>query len=478
MKKWLAALMALVMITGCVPGSAASYTVDEKFLGQAQNQALTGEIGFLVTGDSSAAMDSALFETLGHMLPETEMTFGITLYPKAPRGGYVTRKGADGSEKTVQLLFDDQTLAFGGDAIAAENTYYIMNTGVPAADENRVPGMADILQMIEGAEESWKERAQDSLGYYQAMLSIWMNEYAGATMGKADDVLYSELSCTIPAAAVKEQVKTMLHAFYTDQQTLQLLMEVMKGTGAEIYLNPAMESVFCMLVDEVQLTGDLTVVRRFDSQGALLLDKFSLPLNPMELPFFPGVKWQRISLEMTGRGDFSFTLEGTAGENVHFSLNKPTEGMVSGRLVLDLPGEDGGLQHTGYTYEGTWQAMEETYTLQTDLCERLMQGTLTLTPDEKTEAPRQQMTLDVRFTTSSGKRDPSFVEANLVWADLEGDATIAVVLTAKTAKPFDVQNLDAIENKVPFQALTEDEQTAVLQQIMFMALDQAALLPE
>ena len=31
MKKWLAALMALVMITGCVPGSAASYTVDENF---------------------------------------------------------------------------------------------------------------------------------------------------------------------------------------------------------------------------------------------------------------------------------------------------------------------------------------------------------------------------------------------------------------------------------------------------------------
>ena len=53
-----------------------------------------------------------------------------------------------------------------------------------------------------------------------------------------------------------------------------------------------------------------------------------------------------------------------------------------------------------------------------------------------------------------------------------------MVLTAKTAKPFDVQNLDAIENKVPFQALPEDEQTAVLQLIMFMALDQAVLLPE
>lgn len=478
MRKWMTALMALMLLIGCTPFPAAAYTVDEKFMGQVQNQAVTGEIGFLVTGDMTAAMDSAFFATLKEMLPETEMTFGITLYPKSPRGGYVTRKGADGSEKTVQFLFDETALALGGNAIAGADTFYVLDAQKPAADENRVPGIMDILQMIDGADEAWKKRAQDSLGYYQTMISVWMNDYAGAAMGKEGDVLYSELSCTIPAAAVKEQVKVMLHAFYADQQTLQLLGEVLGGTGAEIYLNPAMESVFCMLVDDVQLTGDVTVVRRFDSQGALLLDSISLPIIPMELPLFPGVEWQRVSLETTGNGEIAFTLEGTKGEMVHFSLTRPAEGKAAGALVLDLPDEEGAMLHTGYTYEGTWQAMEETYTLQTDLCERLMQGTLTLMPDEKTAAPRQQLTLDVRFTTTSGKRDPSYVEANLVWTDLEGDATIAAVMTAKTAKPFAVQTTEEIENKVPFHTLTEEEKVAVLLQVLLLPIDQAAALPE
>lgn len=478
MRKWMTALLTLVLLMGSVPVGAAGYTVDEKFLGQVQNQAVTGEIGFLVTGDTTAAMDSTFFALLKELLPETEITFGVTLYPKSPRGGYVKYKGADGQEKEVQFLLDDETLTLGGNALADENTFYVLEGQLSAADENQVPGIREILQMIENADDAWKERAQESLDYYQAMLSIWMNEYAGAAMGKEGDILYSQLSCTIPAAAVKEQVKVMLHEFYNDEQTLQLMMEVLGGTGAEIYLNPAMESVFCMMVDEAQLTGDVKVVRRFDSQGALLMDSFSLPLSAMELPLFPGVKWQRVSLEVTEKGEITFTLEGVEGENIHFSLAKPAGDKVTGQLAVDIMDEDGVMQHTGYAYEGSWQAMEETYTLQTDLCERLMQGTLTLTPDEKTEAPRQQLTLDVRFTTSSGKRDPAYLEANLVWTDLDGDAAMAAVLTAKTAMPFEVLSVDEIENKVSFNTLTQEEQAAVLQQILLLPLNQAVTLPE
>ena len=136
------------------------------------------------------------------------------------------------------------------------------------------------------------------------------------------------------------------------------------------------------------------------------------------------------------------------------------------------------MTHEGYAFSWVWQAMDETYTLQTDLCERLMQGTLTLTPDEKTDAPSQKISLDVRFTTTSGKRDPSYVEANLVWTDLQGDATMAVVLTAKTAKPFDMPALDSIENMLPFGTLSQEERATVLQQLVILPMDQAVTLPE
>ena len=477
MKKWIAMLMVLVLLMGCVPVLAATYTVDEKFWGQVQNQAVTGEIGFLVTGDTTTAMEDNLFQTMKQVLPQTDMTFGVTLYPKAPTGGYVRVKGADGSEKEVKFLLGDGVFALGGAAVAPENTFYLMDGATLWQDDDQLPGIFDILRMMESADEGWKERAGQCLTPYETMISVWMGDYAGATMGREGDVLYSELSCTIPAQAVKEQIKVMLHAFYTDTDTLALLAELLEGTGGEIYLNPAMESIFCMLVDSAKLTGDVQVVRRFDSQGALLQDSISLPLNDVELSCFPGVKWQKITLDMAG-GDLTFSLQGAGQEQVQFAWNQQDENNFSGQFVLELPDEEGKMTHEGYAFSWVWQAMDETYTLQTDLCERLMQGTLTLTPDEKTDAPSQKISLDVRFTTTSGKRDPSYVEANLVWTDLQGDATMAVVLTAKTAKPFDMPALDSIENMLPFGTLSQEERATVLQQLVILPMDQAVTLPE
>lgn len=477
MRKWMAVLTALVLFMGCTAADAAAYTVDEKFWGQAENQAVTGVLGFSVMGDATAE-NAAWFQTMKQVLPETEINFMVTLYSKQPRGAVIQIAAADGSEKNVEILFDDEKLAIGSDALAGEGVYYLLDEQALKPDDSRIPGILDVLRLLETADEEWQTRAQVQLGYYQTLLSVWMNDYAGAAMGRADDVLYSELSCTIPADAVKEQVKNMLHTFYQDTQTLQLLGEVLNGTGGEIYLNPAMESVFAALVDSTVLTGDLQVLRRFDSHGALLLDSISLPLSDVELPVFPGVKWQRVSLEMSGQGDFSFSLLGAKEEKVHFSLNKQEEGKASGQAVMDMPGEDGVMQHTGYAYEWNWQAMEETYTLQTDLCERLMQGTLILMPDENTAAPGQKISLDVRFTSQSRSRSPAKLEANLVWEDVQGDAKLAVILTAQTSAPVSVKDIKELENTVLFHTLPADEREAMLKTLLLLPMDQAVTLPE
>lgn len=471
MKKGIAAWMVLVLLMGCtVP--AAAYTVDEKFWGQAENQAVTGTLGFSVTGDA-AAMDEVVFQLLKQVLPETEISFFVTLYRKQPRGAIVKIAGADGSEKTVEALFDDETLAIGSDAIGEAGTYYLLEKQTLGKGDGGVPGIFDVLRLLDTADEAWKEKAQEQLGYYQALLSVWMNDYAGATMGREGDALYSELSCTIPAAAVKEQVKAMLHAFYADEQTLALLWEVLEGTGAEIYLNPAMESVFCAMVDGTKLAGDLQVVRRFDNHGALLKDSISLPLGEVKTSLYADVMWQRISLDMTGRGDIAFTLDGTAGEKVHFSMNKLEDGSVSGQIVKDLPQE-----HTGYAYEWKWQAMEETYTLQTDLCERLMQGALNLMPDEKTDAPKQQVTLDVRFTSQSRSRSPARMEADLVWREVQGGATVSVIVNAQTSAPGDVKDVNELDNTVLFHTLAAEEKEAWLTALLLLPFNQAVTLPE
>lgn len=477
MKKWMTVLMAFVLLMGCAASPASAYTVDEKFWGQAENQAVTGMVGFSVMGDTSS-LDDALFQTMKQVLPDTEISFFFSMYSKQPRGGIWNVKGADGSEKTVEVLFDDEKAAVGGNALTQEGVFYLLENPASAQSNAYTPGIREILQLMEKADDGWKERAQEYLGRYQAILSVWMNDYAGATMGQEGDVLYSELACTIPAQALKEQIKAMLRTFYADDQALALLMEVLGGTGAEIYLNPAMESVFGDLVDGTELQGELQVVRRFDSHGALMLDSISLPLSQLELPFFPGVMWQQVYLEMTGSGDLSFSLEGTGEERVHFSLNHMPDGRANGRVSLDLPGEDGALQHTGYGYEWTWQAEEETFTLQTDLCERLMQGSLTLTPDDQTLAPAQQITLDARFTSQSRSRAPARLEASLVWQEVQGEATVALILTAQTSTPVDVNDINELENTVSFHELPAEEKAALVSSLLLLPLNQAVVLPE
>ena len=71
------------------------------------------------------------------------------------------------------------------------------------------PGIFELLEMMDNADEAWKEKAKERLAVYETMLSVWMNDYAGTAMGREKDVLYSELKCTIPAEAVKAEIKTL-----------------------------------------------------------------------------------------------------------------------------------------------------------------------------------------------------------------------------------------------------------------------------
>lgn len=477
MKKARTALITLMIVACCMPAFAASYTLEEKFVGQIGNAALTGEVTFSVTGEEAAA-ENSVYPQLGQVLPGTKISFALTASSKYPKGGWVKVNGADGSEKEVKFLYDDASFALGGTAIAEDGVYYRMDGHTLfLRDENQVPGIFELLEMMDNADEAWKEKAKERLAVYETMLSVWMNDYAGTAMGREKDVLYSELNCTIPVQAMKSQIKTMLKVFYTDAQTLDLLHEVLDGTGGEIYLNPAMESVFGALADSVQLTGDIQVVRRFDSRGQLMLDSVSLPLDGMEISLFPQVKWNGIRLDVTDNG-FAFGLVGAGEENVQFSLEKQTEENCTGRIVTDLPAEDGKLQHKGYDFSWTWQKEEETYSLQQDQSERLMHGMLILTPDEKTEEAEQQISLEVRFTSKSGRGTPTHLEANLVWAAKEGDPSVTMQLKAKTANAFDVEDIRTLENTVAWDTLPKAERDAILLQVLLLPVNQAVALPE
>ncbi len=281
MKRWMAFVLAAALTALSLPALAASYTVDEKFWGQAGNMAVLGTATFSVSGEETRAMDAETFRLLKSTLPRTVITFSNSSFPDVGTGGKAVIETGDGSEKTLQFITEGKKLALGGDAVSGDGTFYLLETDAAQllsllrTDESNLPGLTEILQMFDAAGEEWKAKAQERLSLYETRLSMWMNDYAGTAMGQEDGVLYSELNCILPAAAVKEQMLSLLHIFYADGETLALLGEVLGGTEAEMYLNPAMESVFADLVQALPLEGEIDVIRRFDSKGQLVLDSIS-----------------------------------------------------------------------------------------------------------------------------------------------------------------------------------------------------------
>lgn len=496
MKKAAAIILALML--GIMAGSAQaiSYTVDEKFWGQAEQVAVKGTVSFSVTGDETAALSAEEFQLLKQTLPGTILSFAHGMFYGV--GGHVVVETADGAEKKLEYLKEEGTLAFGGDLVAHDGTWYTLEEealsflSLFGEGESDVPGILDIMQWLEAADEEWQAKAGEKLAQYETRLSMWMNNYAGTAMGQEDGLLYSELNCRIPAEAVKAQILEMLHVFYADGETLSLLGEVLDGTGGEIYLNPAMESVLCDLVSALPMAGEIEVIRRFDSKGQLVLDSIRMPLPPlgnlralgewmpgkMESPLFPLEKWTEGSLTVTGRGDLSLSLENDRAEQMLFSANRKENNTYTGQLVMDTLNEDGGMDHVGYAFEYTWQAMDETYSLQTDICERLMQGAITLTPDGQTKGPAQRITLDMTYTTTSEVRSPAYLEAVLVWRDMETEAAIALACNVQTANPFEVGTLAELENVLPLEQLPLEERRQVMETVLFAPLNQAVTMPE
>ncbi len=461
MKKVMAILMALVLLLGCSAAYAQTPNVKEKFWGQAELNAVKGTVSFAVNGERMEWLADDIFQRMKDVLPGLEIGFGHSLYQRQYTGGYVEFPDGDGGNNTIHYAYDDQVIALGGDAVSDDDTWYLLENDLSkiaalfsTSKENALPGIQEILRAMDEMDDSWKMNAAERLSVYETALSIWMNQYAAMGINGEGQ---SELSCAIPIDAVKSEIKGLLSMLYDDEETLQVLSYVLEPIGAGIYLNPAMESAFCMLVDQLAFQGEVKVVRRYDEKGQLVLDRLSLPLPPFG-------DWQGVEVEVTGKGDVAFTLTGREQQKVSFTATANQNG-YAGVIQVDAV-RDGGQKHWGFEYTASWQEMEETYSLQTDKLEMLQQGILTLKPDEQTTLPAQSITLDVAYSCNSEPRSATNVKVDLVWKDMGTDASLAVMVQGKTASPFQVEDVNGLGKTVYFTNLPAEQRQSLMGNIL------------
>ena len=115
MKRGMAFLLATALVVMCVPALAVSYTVDEKFWGQAGNMAVKGTVTFSVTGNETAAMDAETFQLLKSTLPGSIITddkgnlIGLTIAQQASMD-WIERHGTADTPEAMALRSRIQTL--------------------------------------------------------------------------------------------------------------------------------------------------------------------------------------------------------------------------------------------------------------------------------------------------------------------------------------------------------------------------------
>lgn len=477
MKRFAALLLAALMALTAFSAVAEDYTLAEKFYQQAvKESAYRGTVTFAVTGDATQMIDGTLWQTLKALAPRMSLSLEHATAPNKDEGQATLTLTLDGQTSAKHtFMYEDNLIAFGGTLLGGDEVYYAAdrawNVGemLESALNNTSewPSMWRVIGAIAGASQEWKMRAQDRVTLYETKLGLWLNSYASFSTGRENGVTYSQLACTIPAQAVKAEIKQLMVDLYADGELLSLLREVVTAREAAAYLDPTLMNTLFSMIDNLNLNGDVQVIRRYDTTGSALLDSVTLPfsdsglINELTLSVIPetnGSNW-----EIRGR------LMG--GTDVDVTCFVSDAMIYTGSAVITLPESAEGFvvsdsndrQTIAFDYNLDWEPGEDTYTLATDRFTRPIKGSLLIRPKEGTALPEQSLTLDMTMSSGSSKRSATQLNGSLTWRDLDSGASVSAVLTSRTVSPFAYQKPSSLTGAMRLDQLAKDSLTAVVQ---------------
>ena len=264
MKKWIALLLAAALALGCVPALAESYTVDQKFWGQVQENGLRVSVTFSVAGDKTALIAPETWAALQALAPRLSLE-GENSAQKSGAGQAGARVLLDGQAVGMaDVRYDNGLIAWTSDLLSDSGAFYAASQDwnplellETALRQNQAwPSLALALLSAKSAPQEWQSRAQPLLEPYQTKLGVWLNGYAVVSNGTQDGVAYTELACRIPVQAVKAEIKQLLIDFYADEALLSLLREVFTAQEAAAYLQSGMRDTFFTLLDQLEISGE------------------------------------------------------------------------------------------------------------------------------------------------------------------------------------------------------------------------------
>lgn len=133
-----------------------------------------------------------------------------------------------------------------------------------------------IVEALFAAEdEKWADKVAKAGDSYRLELETWLAQYA-----QISDVVDGSMTIryTIPAEALKTEIKTLFDALMKDSAMLKLLAEKLPPEMAERYLDTRWASQYAGILETMPLEGELVITRVQNVMGEVESTHLSLPI--------------------------------------------------------------------------------------------------------------------------------------------------------------------------------------------------------
>lgn len=480
MKRWISLALSLLLIVNAAAAFAENDTLMDKFYQQAvKESAYRGTVTFTVIGDRSAAFPDEVWPLLKSLLPNLTLTLEHTTQRNRDEGEADVTFALSGQPSAkISYLYDEKLTGIASDLLNPDTIYAAGRNwnwlSLLSADAGAGEGWPPVWKLLLNglnASDAWKERCRPLLEKYETMAASWMNGFASVSTGMEGDKAYSELSCKIPVQEVKEEIKELLRELYQDEPMLSLLKEIASPEEAAAYLEPASQDTILASLDQLNLEGNVEIVRRHDSSGTTLLDRIAFP-------FAQDALLTRLSFSVSpveGAQEWRVTGAAKDGSEFDISCEEVSPGAYTGSVALLVPVaaesasfvvSDGApeLRPVGFDYSFNWDQGEEAYSLADDKSTQTIRGSLMLRPRGETDWPMQMLSLNAELSSGSSKQSPTHLDGILSWMDMESGAAITVQLTSRTVSPFAYTVVSEAEDVIRVDEMTGGQRSALWQE--------------
>ena len=439
MRKRLFCLAAVMLLLLAAPARAEDYSLEEKLMWQFRDSAYRGTVTVQVQGET------AFFgEELWALIKAAAPRLSVQVNHSRQRGH---------NQTTAELLLDGESVgktdlrsngdmcAFSSDLMAGADTFYAFSADTDVSEwlsslteqEGAWPSVWPILLSVSRADGEWNARAEKHFEALRMEMEIWLGEMAQYDTGTAEDgTEYTELSCVIPDWEVKDEIGRLLSQVYRNEELLGLLREICPGK-AQVYLQPGCLNALLQAVNTLPLSGDVILVRRFDTSGRPLLDEVSLPLAEDAFA-------ERIVFTARSRN-------GGRETAVRVFLKDASQARIAwtdaGKQAyageIEWTGAEG--EALAIAWDLKWEMGEETFNLSSDKFEKTLRGEMNIRPLEGSSFPAQRLTVEALLYSGSKQTSPTHLDGTLTWTDAESGGKIILTLESLTAAPFAVEEI-------------------------------------